>query len=76
MTTDLPALSSVSAEVPPQSFRAALLEKERLQLERTNGLLREALAELLPLAGRAAKTPADDRIVERATRVLTLGGLL
>lgn len=27
-------------------------------------------------AGRAARTPEDDEIVRRATRALTLGGLL
>lgn len=27
-------------------------------------------------AGRAARTPADDAVIQRATRVLKLGGLL
>lgn len=72
---DLPRL----AESPPAAeagFRAAMLQKDREQLARTNRLLRECLAELLPLASRRALTPADDRVIERATRVLTLGGLI
>ena len=73
---DLPALSGLSAEVPPQSFRAVGLQRDREQAERTIRLLRECLAELLPLASRRALTPADDQVIERATRVLTLGGLL
>jgi len=72
---DLPRLAD-SPQAAADGFRAAMLQRDREQLERTNRLLRECLAELLPLAGRAALTTADDRIIERATRVLTLGGLL
>ena len=72
---DLPRLAE-SPQAAADGFRAAMLQKDREQAERTNRLLRECLAELLPLASRRALTPADDRIVERATRVLTLGGLL
>ena len=72
---DLPRLAE-SPQSAADGFRAAMLQKDREQAERTNRLLRECLAETLKLAGRAARTPADDRIVERATRVLTLGGLL
>lgn len=59
-----------------QSPRAALLQRDREQMERANRLLRESLADVLKLAGRAARTPADDAVIERATRVLELGGLL
>lgn len=72
---DLPRLAD-SPQAAADGFRAALLQRDREQMERTNRLLRECIAELLPLASRCALTPADDRIVERATRVLTLGGLL
>ena len=72
---DLPRLAE-SPQAAADGFRAALLQRDREQLERTNRLLRECLAELLPLASRRALTPADDRIVERATRVLKLGALL
>ena len=72
---DLPRLAE-SPQAAADGFRAAMLQRDREQLERTNKLLRETLAELLPLAGRNARTPADDRIVERATRVLTIGGLI
>ncbi len=63
-------------DTPKQSPRVAIERKHSEQLERTNRLLRESLAETLKLAGRAARTPADDQVIERATRVLTLGGLL
>ena len=72
---DLPRLAD-SPQAAADGFRAAMLQKDREQMARTNRLLRECLAELLPLASRRALTPADDRIVERATRVLTLGSLL
>jgi hypothetical protein len=72
---DLPRLAE-SPQAAADGFRAAMLQRDREQLERTNRLLRECLAELLPLASRRALTPADDRIVERATRVLKLGALL
>lgn len=72
---DLPRLAE-SPQAASEGFRAAMLQRDREQAERTIRLLRECLAELLPLAGRNARTPADDRIVERATRVLTIGGLL
>lgn len=72
---DLPRFTD-SRLAAADGFRASLLQRDREQLVSTNRLLRETLAELLPLAGRNARTPADDRIVERATRVLTIGGLL
>lgn len=72
---DLPPLAGTAAETP-ESPRAAGLQRDADQLARTNRLLRECLAELLPLASRRALTPADDRVIERATRVLKLGGLL
>jgi len=72
---DLPRLAD-SPQAAAEGFRAALLQRDREQAERTIRLLREALAEVLKLAGRAARTPADDRIIERATRVLKLGALL
>ena len=72
---DLPRFAD-SPQAASEGFRAALQQRDREQLERTNRLLRECLAELLPLASRRALTPADDRIVERATRVLELGGLI
>lgn len=72
---DLPRLAD-SPQAAADGFRANLLQKDAEQLARTNRLLRESLAELLPLAGRNARTPKDDRIVERATRVLELGGLI
>ncbi len=72
---DLPRLAE-SPQAAADGFRAAMLQKDREQAERTNRLLRECLAETLKLAGRAARTPADDAVIERATRVLELGGLL
>lgn len=72
---DLPRLAD-SPQAAAEGFRAALLQRDREQMARTNRLLRECLAELLPLASRRALTPADDQMIERATRVLELGGLL
>ena len=72
---DLPRFAD-TPQAADRGYRAMLLQRDRERLERTNCLLRESLAELLPLAGRNARTPKDDRIVERATRVLKLGGLL
>ena len=72
---DLPRLAE-SPQAAADGFRVAMLQKDREQLERTNRLLRECLAELLPLASRRALTPADDQVIERATRVLKLGSLL
>jgi len=72
---DLPRFAD-SPQAASEGFRAALQQRDREQLERTNRLLRECLAELLPLASRRALTPADDQVIERATRVLELGGLL
>lgn len=72
---DLPAFPQVS-EVEAQSFRAKLLRRDADQLRRTNRMLREALAETLKIASRAARTPTDDEVIERATRVMTLGGML
>lgn len=73
--SDLPRLAD-SPQAAADGFRAALLQRDREQMARTNRMLREALAETLKVAGRAARTPADDQVIERATRVLTLGGLL
>ncbi|MCZ2094992.1 MAG: hypothetical protein LC121_01750 [Anaerolineae bacterium] len=72
---DLPRFAD-APQAAADGFRANLLQKDAEQLARTNRLLRESLAELLPLAGRAARTPADDAVIERATRVLKLGSLL
>jgi hypothetical protein len=72
---DLPRLAD-SPQAAADGFRAALLQRDREQMERANRLLRESLADVLKLAGRAARTPADDAVIERATRVLELGGLL
>lgn len=72
---DLPRLAD-SPHAAADGFRAALLQRDREQAERTIRLLRESLAEVLKLAGRAARTPADDQVIERATRVLKLGALL
>ena len=72
---DLPRLAD-SPQAAADGFRAAMLQRDREQLERTNRLLRESLADVLKLAGRAARTPADDQVIERATRVLKLGALL
>lgn len=72
---DLPRLAD-SPQAAADGFRAALLQRDREQLERANRLLREALAETLKVAGRAARTPADDQVIVRATRVLKVGGLL
>lgn len=72
---DLPRLAE-SPQAASEGFRAAMLQRDREQAERTIRLLRESLAEVLKLAGRAARTPADDQVIERATRVLELGGLL
>jgi len=72
---DLPRLAD-SPQAAADGFRAAMLQRDREQMERANRLLREALAETLKVAGRAARTPADDAVIERATRVLTLGALL
>ena len=72
---DLPRLAD-SPQAAAEGFRARLLQKDAEQLARTNRLLRESLADVLKIAGRAARTPADDEIVRRATRVLKLGWLL
>lgn len=72
---DLPRLAE-SPQAAASGYRAMLLQKDAERLARTNRLLREALADVLKLAGRAARTPADDQVIERATRVLKLGGLL
>jgi hypothetical protein len=72
---DLPRLAE-SPQAAADGFRAAMLQRDREQLARTNRLLRESLADVLKLAGRAARTPADDAVIERATRVLKLGALL
>lgn len=72
---DLPRLAD-SPQAAADGFRASLLQRDREQLARTNRLLRESLADVLKIAGRAALTPADDQVIERATRVLELGGLL
>lgn len=72
---DLPRLAD-SPQAAADGFRAERLQRDREQMARTNRLLRECLAELLPLASRRALKPADDRVIERATRVLTLGGML
>lgn len=72
---DLPRLAE-SPQAAAEGFRAAMLQRDREQLARTNRLLRESLADVLKIAGRAALTPADDQVIERATRVLELGGLL
>ena len=72
---DLPRFAD-SPQAADAGFRAAMLQKDREQAERTIRLLRESLADVLKIAGRAARTPADDAVIERATRVLELGGLL
>lgn len=72
---DLPRLAE-SPQAAADGFRAAMLQRDREQAERTIRNLRESLADVLKIAGRAARTPADDQVIERATRVLTLGGLL
>lgn len=72
---DLPRLAD-SPQAAADGFRAAMLQRDREQAERTIRNLRESLAEVLKIAGRAARTPADDEIVRRATRALTLGELL
>ena len=72
---DLPRFAD-SPQAADAGFRAAMLQRDREQAERTIRNLRESLAEVLKLAGRAARTTADDEIIRRATRALTLGGLL
>jgi hypothetical protein len=73
---DLPKLAD-SPQAAADGFRAALLQRDREQLERTNRLLREALADVIKLLDYAPpRTPADDEIIRRATRALTLGALL
>lgn len=72
---DLPRFAD-SPQSADAGFRAAMLQRDREQAERTIRLLRECLAETLKVAGRAARTPADDAVIERATRVLKLGALL
>lgn len=72
---DLPRLAD-SPQAAADGFRANLLQRDREQMARTNRLLRESLADVLKIAGRAARTPADDQVIERATRVLKLGALL
>ena len=72
---DLPSFAD-SPQAAADGFRAERLQRDREQAERTIRLLRESLADVLKIAGRAARTPADDAVIERATRVLELGGLL
>ncbi len=57
-------------------FRAALIKRDADNARAANRELREALAAILPLAGRAVLTQHDEAVVTRATRALTLGGLL
>lgn len=65
------------AQAADRGLRANLLQRDREQLERTNRLLRESLADVIKLLDHAPpRTPADDEIIRRATRALTLGSLL
>lgn len=72
---DLPRFAD-TPQAAASGYRAMLLQKDADRLARTNRLLRESLADVLKLAGRAAKTPADDLTVECAVRALKLGGML
>lgn len=72
---DLPRFAD-SPPVATDGHRIRLLERDIEQRARTNRALRESLAEVLKIAGRGALTPADDEIIRRATRALTLGALL
>lgn len=75
LIADLPAFAP-SPQPAADGFRLRLLERDIEQRARMNRALRESLAEVLKIAGRAALTPADDAIIRRATRALTLGSLL
>ena len=76
--TASPAAKTLRAAFTSRSWQRLRAHRRHDAVERarTNRLLRECVADLLPLAGRAALTTADDQIIERATRVLKLGGLL
>lgn len=75
MIADLPRLAD-TPQPRLDGFRAQILQADREQLERTNALLREVLADVLKIAGRNAITPADDALIVRAARVLKLGHLM
>ena len=72
---DLPRFAATPTAAA-SGFRAALIQRDADSARAANRELREALAAILPLAGRAALTPHDEAIVNRATRALTLGGVL
>ena len=73
---DLPRFAP-SPPVATDGHRIRLLERDIEQRARMNRALREALADVLKLLDQAPpRTPADDQVIERATRVLTLGSLL
>lgn len=72
---DLPRFAD-TPQAAASGYRAMLLQKDAERLARTNLMLRECLADVLKVAGRAARTPADDAVIERATRVLKVGALL
>lgn len=73
--SDLPKFAATPTAAA-NGFRAALIQRDADSAKAANRELREALAAILPLAGRAVLTQHDEAVVTRATRALTLGGLL
>lgn len=75
---DLPRLAD-SPQAAADGFRAAMLQRDREQLERANRLLRDAMQAVLdeidgPPYSTDSYLPAH--IVEQVRRALILGGLL
>ena len=70
-----------SPQAAADGFRAAMLQRDREQLERTNRLLRDALRAVLdeidgPQRPYSTDSYLPEHIVEQARRALILGGLL
>jgi len=77
---DLPRLAD-SPQAAADGFRAAMLQRDREQAERTIRLLRDALRAVLdeidgPQRPYSTDSYLPEHIVEQARRALILGGLL
>lgn len=77
---DLPRLAE-SPQAASEGFRAAMLQRDREQAERTIRLLRDALRAVLdeidgPQRPYSTDSYLPEHIVEQARRALILGGLL
>jgi len=77
---DLPRLAD-SPQAAADGFRAALLQRDREQLERANRVMRDALQAVLDEIDGPQRPYSTDsylpaHIVEQVRRALILGGLL